>query len=60
MNAAGATHPQPPAVQDDPSAPAPSRRVREEAKDGLAVIAFSAATSVVLALLLVALTALAT
>lgn len=37
----------------------PQRRVREEVKDGLAVIAFTAAASSALAVVLVVLTALA-
>lgn len=59
MNTAGATRALPPAV-DAPPVRTPPRRVREEARDGLAVIAFSAAASIALALLFVVLTAVAT
>lgn len=56
MNAAATTQsPQPPATE----AASAVRRVREEVKDGLAVIAVSAAVSTGLALVLVVLTGLA-
>ena len=54
MNAAGAAHPASPPVEEQPP-----RRVREDARDGLAVIAFSAAVSVALTLLFLVLAALA-
>lgn len=56
MNAAATTEsPELPATE----AASPVRRVREEVKDGLAVIAVSAAVSTGLALVLVVLTGLA-